>query len=184
MITLDQSIINDPERLASAIEMYGLPSHPREGRRVLSGSLTGKLVHPRNPMSKTGITRLRRLRAKGREIEATTLEARLHAYLIALYVPEIEAAGGEIVIVDQHSTHRLAVADRAHGSTLLRAEGRRWYSHRSGSSLATLAYVCFRMPGGKPEVFRVPGYMKTMREADSWLRFRQPLKMGRRPSGR
>jgi len=130
--------------------------------------------------SKTAITKLRRERQRRREegrAAATagrrrgavlaSLADRADARVLARYVEEIERRGGETEIDGQYGTAGLAIADRADGLALLRAEGWRKYG-RQGSRRVSLAYLCGR-EDGQTWAVRVPGTAGGVREALRWL---------------
>jgi hypothetical protein len=86
---------------------------------------------------------------------------------LARYTAEVERRGGETTIDSNTRSVPLAVADRAGGLVLLRADGWRKYG-RQGHRRASLAYLCGR-EDGQTWAVRVPGTVTTVRGALYWL---------------
>ncbi|MFJ7054784.1 hypothetical protein ACIQU7_24040 [Streptomyces albidoflavus] len=148
--TVPTSVTGNPRALAAFLSEHNAP-----GRR-----------------SMTAIIQLRRARGRNRPVvfEPRPVAERLKARIVADAVREIERRGGETVIEDKTQVAGLSLADRdpASRTTLLRAEGWRYYSRQEGSRFVMLAYV-YGIDDAGPWAVRVPGRMETLSEALAWM---------------
>jgi hypothetical protein len=107
-------------------------------------------------------------KGKDRLLTKPSLRQRFENRILNRYVPEIEDRGGETEIEEEHGTESLGLADYEDGLYLLRCEGYRYYSSRTGSYKARLAYLCGTDDSGEWAV-RVPGTTETVEGAVEYV---------------
>jgi len=128
----------------------------------------GRSERPTQDELREKIERRSKRKGKDRLLTKPSLHQRFENRILDRYVPEIEDRGGETEIEEEHGTESLGLADYKDGLYLLRCEGYRYYSSRTGSYKARLAYLCGTDDSGRWAV-RVPGTTETTEEAVEYV---------------